>query len=191
MTDLKSEGKLPTDASISVKDEQYIMKGTDDISTDILLCIKSGEAALFKFSIIEMVDCPEIKVVYLYDSYDETYHDIKNETYEVLLQPGFYNNRFKISFTSQIPEPENSNNTGFYIYQHTADQTIIAVNPDKEIIESFILYDLYGRVVNFKTNLSDQQEFSFSTSGLSAGIYIAAVLTTDNKRIIKKLYITR
>jgi hypothetical protein len=192
--DLKNNESLSHDVSFHIEGEQYLIKSIAyEMSEMIPLSVKSATHTTFTFGVNEIVGCDHLESVYIYDSYNKSYHDIKNDTYEVTVGPGTYTERFKISFTDQTFQTMRTmlsmDNSGFFIYQDNANQSLRALNPNNESIQSFTLYDILGNVVHSENNLRDQ-DFALPTSELGSGIYIAAFLMADDSKKIQKLIIS-
>jgi hypothetical protein len=182
---------LPNDVSFWIENGNYVIQGVNfDLSKKIPLSVKATQNTTFKFYISQITDFDESQNVYLYDALDMSYHDIKNSLYEVEVTPGTYTDRFKITFTNQTLGINDEVKTNFFIYQDNKNQVLKALNPNNEMIKSFVLYDMLGKAVITKENLEVESNFNFSTSGVSSGIYIATFVTGDNVKITQKIIIS-
>jgi hypothetical protein len=185
------DDSLPGDASFWIENGNYIIQGVNfDPTKKIPLSVKATSQTTLKFYIPEVVNFDNSQMIYIYDSLDLSYHDVKTGMYEVTIAPGTYNDRFKISFTNQTLGIHEEIKTNFLIIQDNKNQILEAQNPDNIIIKSFVLYDILGKRVLFKNNLGVEQNYTFSTVGLSSGIYIAAFQTIDNTIITQKVIIS-
>lgn len=188
---LSMDSNLPSDASFYLEGANYLIQGVNfDVSKRIPLIVKATASSTFKFSVPTLVNFDTTQNIYLYDELDSSYHDIKNGSYEVTVAPGVYTGRLKITFTNTTLGTNEEIKTNFYITQDNANQILKASNPDSRSFKTFILYDILGKIVVFKDNIGTEQNYSFSTSGLSAGIYIATFLTIDNQKIAQKVIIS-
>ncbi|MNL48490.1 hypothetical protein D3C87_1713540 [compost metagenome] len=106
------------------------------------------------------------------------------------VSPGSYSDRFKISFTSETLGVPDVAGKQFIIFQDNSKNSLKASNPNNIAMKSFKLYDMLGKVVLSKDDLGAESNFSFSTSGLSYGIYIVEFLTTDNEKLTQKVVIS-
>lgn len=188
---LNMDSALPNDANFWLEGGNYIIQGVNfDTSKRIPLIVKAETSSTFKFSAPIVVNFDNTQNIYLYDELDSSYHDLKNGSYEVTVAPGVYTDRFKITFTNSTLGVGEATKSNFYISQDNTNQVLRASNPESTNFKSFRLYDMLGKVVLFKDNLGAEQNYAFSTSGLSDGIYIAAFLTSDNEKISQKIIIT-
>ena len=182
---------LPNDVSFWIENGNYVIQGvTFDLNKKIPLSVKVTTNTTFKFYISEISDFDNSQPIFLYDGFDNSYHDIKNAKYEVAVASGTYTERFKISFTNKTLGTDEVSKTDFLIAQDNKNQVLKAMNPNNLIIKSFALYDILGKTVLAKNNLGVDQSYNFSTSGLSSGIYIAVFLTDDNTKITQKIIIS-
>ncbi|MEO6176353.1 MAG: T9SS type A sorting domain-containing protein [Flavobacterium circumlabens] len=182
---------LPNDVAFWIENGNYVIEGVAfDLSKKIPLSVKAATSTTFQFYIPEMVDFDFSQAVYLYDSLDNSYHEITKSTYEVTVAPGTYTERFKISFTNQTLGTKEDSKTNFFITQDNASKVLKAMNPDNQIMKSFVLYDILGRAVLSKEPLEAEPNYSFSTSGISSGVYIATFLTAENVKITQKVIIS-
>ncbi|MDW8852999.1 T9SS type A sorting domain-containing protein [Flavobacterium sp. MMLR14_040] len=182
---------LPNDISFWIENGNYVIQGLNfDVSKKIPLCAKAATTTKFKFYISETVDFDSEQPIYIYDALDMSYHDIRNTPYEAVVATGKFTDRFKISFTNGTLGTSDVVKSKFLISQDNKNQVLKATNSNNEIMKSFVLYDILGRAVISNNNLGAEQHFSFSTSGLSSGVYIATFLTDDGAKITQKIIIS-
>jgi hypothetical protein len=186
------DADFPQDISFWIKNEDYIIQGLNfNLSEKIPLSAKAAVSTKFKFYISETDGFEDTQPIYIYDALDMSYHDIRKTPYQVVIPPGKDTGRFKISFTNNATlATNNAVRSVFFISQDNKNQILNARDPNNQIMKSFGLYDILGRCVISKDNLGVEQNFSFSTSGLSAGVYIAIFMTANNAKITQKIIIS-
>jgi hypothetical protein len=188
---LNMDTSPPNDVAFRIENGNYVIQGVNfDQSKKIPLTVKAATNATFKFYIPEVKNFDISQPIYLYDALDQSYHDIKNGTYQVTVSPGSYPERFKISFTSETLGVPDIAGKQFIIFQDNSKNTLKASNPNNMAMKSFKLYDMLGKIVLSKDDLGTDSGFSFSTSGLSYGIYIVEFLTTENEKLTQKVVIS-
>lgn len=189
---MNMDDAVPNDVTFWVENGSYVIQGINfDETKKIALTAKAATNATFKFYIPEVVNFDNSQMIYLYDALDNSYHDIKNGTYEVTVAPGVYADRFKITFKNEQTLGTGSETSKqFFIIQDNTNSKLRASNPNNLALKSFKLYDVLGKTVLSKKDLGTDQNYTFSTSGLSNGIYIAEFLTTNNERLTEKIVIS-
>ncbi|OXG05049.1 putative secreted protein (Por secretion system target) [Flavobacterium araucananum] len=188
---LDMNGDLPNDVTFLLNNDNYVIQGIAfDQTKKIPLTVKAAVASTFKFYVPEVINFDSSQPIYLYDTLDQSYHDIKNGTYQVIVAPGVYSDRFKIAFANQTLGMPSENKEQFIIRQDNSHANLNVSNPNNLTIKSFKLYDMSGKLVLYKKAIGSDLNYVFSTNGLSYGAYIAEFLTVDNERFTQKVLIS-
>ena len=183
---------VPNDVSFLIADGSYVIQGVSFEKTKkIPVKVEATTSTVLKFYIPEIKNFNSSQKIYLYDSLDDSYHDIKNDSYEINVPAAVYNDRFKITFEDgKSVEEEIEKPNDFVIVQDNGNNILKIFNPKKMTINSFVLYDILGRRVFSKKNLSIHEEYTFSTNGLMKGIYVAKLISVDKKESNQKIIIS-
>ncbi|SHH88997.1 T9SS type A sorting domain-containing protein [Flavobacterium defluvii] len=182
---------LSDDIAFWIENGDYVIQGLNfNLSKKIPLSVKAAVSRKFKFYISETDGIDDAQPIYIYDALDRSYHNIRNTPYEAVVDSGKDTERFKITFTQETLVTNNAVRSNFFISQDNKNQVLNATNLNNAIMKSFKLYNILGKVVISKDNLGAEQYFSFPTSGLSAGIYIATFTTADSEKITRKVIIS-
>lgn len=188
---LNTDQSLPNDASFWLENANYLIQGVSfDPAKKIPLAVKASSNVNLQFYIPEVSNLDASQNIYLYDALNASYHDIKSASYEVTIGPGVYTDRFKIAFQNTTLGINEQVQQTFVINQDNTNQVLLGSNPSNIDFTSFTLYDILGRSVLNCKNLGSAQNYSFSTSGLSSGVYIAVFITADNVKTTKKVIIS-
>jgi len=181
---------LPNDVYFFLDNDKYVIQGVSfDIAKRIPIGVKAAGNTNFKFYIPETVNFDENQMVYLYDSQDGIYHDIKNSNYEITLSAGIYNNRFELTFQGNQLENSGNIKNNFVIVQNNTTEMLTVSNPNLLNVRSVILYDLTGKQIFEKQKLATQEIYQFSTNGLSEAVYLVELIA-DNRKISQKIIIS-
>lgn len=182
---------LPADIAFLLDDASYVIQGLQfDVAKRIPLVVRAAAATSLKFYVPELIDFNPSQDIFLFDALDGTYHDIKSGSYEAAVAAGTHSSRFEITFADANLGTNDEVSSSFLIIQDNEAKILKALNPDNNIVESFYLYDIQGRVILHKHGLGNADAYTFSTSGFSEGVYIAAFVLSGNRKTTCKIILT-
>lgn len=189
-----TDGSLPNDAYFFLDNDRYVIEGINfDIDKRVPLGLKVTNNTTFNFSLPEVINFDESQPVYIYDAADNSYHNLKQANYQVMLHTGVYNDRFEVTFKDSNTALAVDTNvaSSFTIVQNNSNQLLSIANPNSLDVKSVALYDMAGKLMFDKVNLGAKATYEFSTSALSEAVYIVKLLTTDNKGLGQKIIVER
>jgi len=182
---------LPADVAFLLDNANYVIQGIQfDVAKRIPLVVRAAAATSLKFYIPEAIDFSPSQDIFLFDALDGTYHDIRGGSYEATVATGTHSNRFEITFANAALGTNDDVFNSFLIIQDNKAKILKAFNPDNIIVESFYLYDMQGRAVLQKHGIGSADAYTFSTSGFSEGVYIAAFVLPGNRKTTYKVILT-
>lgn len=185
-----AQDDLPNDAYFFLDNNKYVIQGTSfDIAKRIPVGVKATNNATIKFYVPEVASFDPDQMIYMYDASNDSYHDIKNSSYQVTLPTGIYNDRFFVTFVNAVLGVGEVTKSNFGITQDNAAQTFTLQNPNLADIRSVTLFDIAGKSIFKKNNLGVHDKYPFSTGGLSKGVYIVDLITSDNQKFSQKIII--
>ncbi|HLA55896.1 MAG TPA: T9SS type A sorting domain-containing protein [Flavobacterium sp.] len=171
---------IPNDVYFVLDNAKYVIEGTNfDIGKRIPIGVKSANNSTFRFYVPEVVNFDENQQIYIFDANDSSYHNIKTGNFDITLEAGVYNNRFEITFTDAALGIPNITDDNFAVIQDNASQMLEISNPKGIEIKSCSLYDMAGKLIFTNAKLGSDDHYNFSTSGISEGIYIAKIITSN------------
>lgn len=183
----------PADAYFMLDDMAYITQAHDfDVDLKIPLGVVIDENNTSLTVRIFDVQNFENQPIFLHDIETNTYYNLNELNFDTNLEAGEYKERFEITFKDgssslSVSEFETSN---FTIFQNNNVSQLTIKNPDALSIKSVTLYDIAGKRVMQKANLSNNTLYEFPTTKLSDGVYVVNV-TLDNKEVLnKKIIVT-
>jgi hypothetical protein len=188
--DAKSPSGATDDSFFPLEGKEYVMAAIDyNINKKVPLAFKGSAARTFKVVVAETVNFSDAEHIYMHDKLNGTYHDIKNGVFEVTLPAGTEADRFEITFVDSALGVPQIKDDAFDIVQNNAAQEMTISNPDLIGIKSCSLYDMTGKLILNKTNLGTDAVYSLSTNGLSDGVYIVKLLTSNGQDFGRKVSI--
>ncbi len=190
------DAKLPesgnVDGYFALANEEYVIAAIDfDINKRVPVGFKSDIPGNFKITVAEMLNFSDADHVYIHDKTDDSYHDIKNQVYEISLPAGIESNRYEITFVDNALGVPQISDSAFDVVQDNTAQQLNISNPDRIELKSCSLYDITGKLIFSKTDLGAESSYHFSTLGLSEGIYIVKLLTAKNQNYGRKISVFR
>jgi hypothetical protein len=182
---------LPNDVYFFLDNNKYVIQGVNfDINKRIPIGVKSTDNASFEFDASTIVNFDPSQDIFIYDSQEGTYHDIKNDTYIVILPTGTYNNRFEITFKNYALSASNPIKENVVVFQNNTNQLLTVSNPNLLELKSVTLFDLSGKKIFSHLNLGNNSSYAFTTAALSDGVYLAKIQCSGGKNKVQKIIVT-
>ncbi|WP_298553519.1 T9SS type A sorting domain-containing protein [uncultured Algibacter sp.] len=184
--------ELASDAYLISSEKELVIKSINyNDTTRLSLGLKAAtDNTEFSIKINKLKDVPEHVEIYLFDSENNTYTDIKSGAFNITLDSGVYNNRFEVTFkqSEALSITENIFDD-FKIFQNNRISQLKLINPNNLTIKTFSLFDVSGKQVMMDYTSSDQRKRTYSTKSLSDGVYIVKIDIENNQVFNKKIVI--
>lgn len=189
---LSPDPDLTNDVYFFLENERYVIEGIQfDVAKRVPLGVSVNNNTSFKFNLMQAVDFDENQPVYLYDALDGSYHNLRQNDYEVTLATGIYNNRFEITFRDGnalgVNHPIKENIT---IVQNNATQMLTVSNPNLIEVKSISLFDIGGKLLFNKTKLGSRANYEFSMASFSDAVYLVKVESVDGQSVGQKIIVS-
>jgi LEA14-like dessication related protein len=129
--------------------------------------------------------------IFIYDKVSDTYHDIRNDTYEVDMPIGVNNTRFSLRFTDKTLKVDNNTINNDIQIKHIQNGNMLVINNNllELTVEKVTLFNILGQsVATWKIENQEQQNIQIPIKSISAGVYIAKI-KTSNGNMSKKIII--
>lgn len=175
----------------SLDDSKLIIQAIDNFNLEqnipfIMKIAKTGNAVV---RIDNMENIDDNKNIYIHDIELNTYHNLRDSDYNVVLTPGIYNDRFEITFSNNASlNSEDFENLEIEVYFSNEKESIIVNNPKLLNIISIEMHNVIGQsVIKVDDNLNDNY-LEIKKKQLDAGVYIINLMT-ENRKISKKILI--
>lgn len=163
-----------------------------DISLKIPLTIYLSNAQTVRFRSVDVQNFDESEPIYLHDIENDIYYDLKKQDVDFYLEEKYHDKRFEITFSNHklLLDVGDELKSKLLIYQNNGGSEIIILNPDFLDIRDFQLFDISGRLIMNKQQLTTKSKHEISTSDLSTGVYLVNVkLAASDILITKKIVI--
>ncbi len=188
------EGHRPggpaSDAFWILEEDKFVIQAHSfDESLRIPLIVNAENNQPLRFRILDVQHFDD-QPIYLYDNASNIYVDLKSQHYDINIDAGYYPNRFEITFNRGTLSNNEFEISDFKIVQNNTAQELQLFNNKSLDIRSFQLIDVSGKTVLKQASLGNANEFTFGTSKLSEGVYIANITLTNGGSISQKIIIT-
>lgn len=182
----------PVDVFFPIENREYnIQSVAFDINKKIPIGFRTNVAAVFGMTVSELVDFDASQNIYLHDKIADTYHDIKNGLHEINLPIGTNKDQYEITFTTAILNTQSHTFSVIDVLQNNANQELTISNPALLSLSSVSLYDMAGKLIFNKKNTTVNEKYTYSTAGISEGVYIVKIVNSDNRDFSKKITVSR
>ncbi len=181
---------LEQEIYFDINDNPYIINVVAfDEAKKIPLGFRNTYEALYKIEIDKILNFDDSQNIYIHDTDNNVYHDIKDVPFTVTMPADTNSSRFEITFNTESTLNVIDNIIkDFYVTQNNDSQKLTISNPKTVGLRDINVYDISGKLIFTKTNLGSDTEYSFTTSAWSDGVYIVNLTTennqTENKKVI-------
>ncbi len=154
--------------------------------------IKTAVAGIVKFKIDDLENFDENQNIFIYDNVTNEYHSIKNETFEIEMPIGTFDNRFSLRFNGPNALNTNQNDleNGIEV-TYSFNNNIISIKNHLvgTTVKDIQLYNLLGqKVADWNVEILSQTSIEVTPNEVSSGTYIIKVMT-NNGVVTKKILI--
>jgi hypothetical protein len=168
-----------------IDSDKFVIQGIDniDINSILPLGVLTNTDGNLSFKIDELINVPNSLNIYIYDTLENTYHDIKNNPdFTINLDAGEYLNRFELRFNNTTLSTEEFNEEAIIEYYfENNNEAIIINNPKLYNIESVELFNVLGQSIIRFENIKTQNHVELKTNGFSTGNYVLEIKTDIGK----------
>ncbi|WP_162182465.1 T9SS type A sorting domain-containing protein [Lacinutrix jangbogonensis] len=172
-----------------INDKKYVIQATNEFGFDkeIPIGIRTMGGGLIRIKVDELEHAENYNSLYIKDSLTGEIHDITNQTFEINLDAGEYQNRFFLVLQpATLTIEEVTLFEGVHIYMNNSISELQLNSIETTAIRSVSLYNSFGQQVNTWSIQKNKTSISLPMH-VAAGIYIVIVKTTTgnvNKKII-------
>jgi len=191
--DAKANEFFANDLLSTLNNEKYTIQAYSTIQSDkeVALVLNSDATVTYTIRMTEIENIDDAQEIYLYDSLEGVYHDLRTGDYNFSATAGEDATRFKIVFNSgeslSNEEFEAANDISIFVNNNLSQLHIKGLSQD---IKGLNLINMLGQNVLRMTNVSANQVSSgVKLNNLSTGVYIVDVTLKDGRTLSKKVTI--
>ncbi len=156
------------------------------------LTVVSNQSGLVKFMIDDLENFDSNQSIYIHDNLTDLYHEINNNMFEIIVPAGTISSRFSLRFYNPtLSSGSNSIESTIIAFFDSENQEIKINNPVTNLlIEEVTLYSILGQKLEiWDVSNQNQENITLEVNGLSKGIYIIQIKSSDGKYYSKKISI--
>lgn len=190
---------FPNDMFFIIGGDHFLIQGvgTFDKKASYPIAVKTNAEGTVKFMIDEVDNFDTNQAIYIFDSETNTYHNIRENNFEIKLIAGTNSTRFHLRFYNpadapiepEIPIEELDNNSCKIIHIQKSDNINVSNSFENSQVKKIRLYNSSGiEIENWKIQENrDQSNIQVHIKKKKVGTYIVKVETTKGdftKKII-------
>ena len=184
---------VPNDMYFLNENDQLVIQGVGyfDANDSFPIGVKTDAEGKVSFMIDALENFNIEQPIFIYDKVSDTYHDIRNDTYEVDMPIGVNNTRFSLRFTDKTLKVDNNTINNDIQIKHIQNGNMLVINNNllELTVEKVTLFNILGQsVATWKIENQEQQNIQIPIKSVNAGVYIAKI-KTSNGTISKKIII--
>ncbi len=182
---------INSDAHWVLDGEPYIIQAFNfEESLRIPLVVNIEAQQPLRFRIFDIQNFEASQGIYIHDLENDTYINLRNQHYELYIEPGNYTDRFEIVFTSDAAlDVDAFDSNSLIISQNNGLHQLSVLNPKSLDITSIEVYDVAGKRLlngNYDAVLN---RYELSTVNLGAGVYIVNINSNTNAVKTQKIIV--
>ena len=176
---------INSDAHWVLDGEPYIIQAFNfEESLKIPLVVNIEAQQPLRFRIFDIQNFEESQGIYIHDIENETYVNLRNQDYELNIEPGNYTDRFEIVFTTDdVLDLDEFDVSTLIINQNNKIHQLSVRNPKGLDITAIAVYDISGKRLLQSQYDTLSNRYELSTSSLSDGVHIVKVSCETNSTI--------
>ena len=158
------------------------------IDKEVSLTYKSSTQQICEISAFNFEGLDAEQNVYLRDNYENTYTDIKNQSYSFVSESGLFTDRFDIVFKldSTLSNPEFGLEN---ILVYSNNKRLYVKGLDEEVRVFSVINMLGQEVLKINSVNANTLASGVQTSSFSAGVYIVDIMLENSTKFTKKVII--
>jgi hypothetical protein len=185
---------FPNDMYFLVGQNQLVIQGVGFFNSNASLSIGVRADVEGKVSFVTdaLENFPPEQAVFIYDKLTDTYHNIRNEKFEVNLPKGVNHVRFSLRFRDKTLNVEDNPISDNIQIKHVQNGNMLIIN-NKLLdvnVEKVTLFNILGQSINtWKTENQEQENIQIPIKNIDSGVYIAKLKTSEGEEISKKVIV--
>jgi hypothetical protein len=146
----------------------------EELSIPLVVDIEQQQP--LRFRIFDIQNFEEAQGIFIHDKENDIYVNLRNQFYELNIEPGHYTDRFEIVFTSDVALDVNEfDSNTLTINQINGLHKLLVLNPKNLDISAIEVYSVTGNRLLNGIYDSTLNRYELSTTNLSDGVYVVNI----------------
>ncbi|MFD2725639.1 choice-of-anchor D domain-containing protein [Hyunsoonleella rubra] len=176
----------------TMDNSKLVIQALDNFNEDqfIPLGVRIDREGLATIRIENLENISASKDIFVHDIELDTYHNLKDSDFSIVLSPGEYNSRFEITFQSNASlSTDDLEGLNLQVYFSNEKESIIVNNPKHTDIKTVEMFNILGQsVFRAQPDNMDESYLEFKTRQIHKGVYVISV-ASENGTITNKVLI--
>ncbi len=160
-----------------------------DASTKLPLMVSINNPGEVHFTIDDLMHIAPETSIYLKDTQQNVWHDLRTSDYDVWLDTGDYENRFQLVFSLEVLSVDSIIENDIAVVHLKQLNSLRLVNAEKYSISNVTMYNILGQPIKTWGALFSNGETDLQLPSFKAGTYILKI-TTASGEFTKKIVLT-
>ena len=184
---------FPNDMYFLSGENQLVIQGEGffDVNANYPIGVKTAVEGIISFTIDALENFNPEQLIFIYDNFTDTYHNIRSTRYEVNLPIGTYDTRFSLRFKDKtLRVNQHAISEAIQILYIQNGNSLEIKNKSIDLtVEKVTLYNILGQSISTcEIENQDQQNIQIPIKSISSGVYIAKLKTSEGE-ISKKVVV--
>jgi hypothetical protein len=175
-----------------INNEKFNIQGRDTIvdASVVPLGLHLRNGGQNKISIDHLENVPDDVEIFVHDKLLNTYHNLRNNSYEFNLPAGSYLDRFEITFREGTTlNVEENELTALEVFYSNTSESLVLVNPTLRHIKTVEMFNILGQSICTIKPIENTTYSEYEVKNLNSGTYIVKMITdhgTTSKKVLVK-----
>ncbi|OUR94633.1 hypothetical protein A9Q87_03080 [Flavobacteriales bacterium 34_180_T64] len=175
-----------------IEDNKFVIQGVSNFDADqeFPLGLKISEQGVFSIQLESVENLDSDLPIYIRDNATNTTHQLNTSAFELLLDPGNYENRFVLTFVNQeslsIDDDVIIDDSGIQLYYDDSVESLVIFNPRNLRLDEAVVYNTVGQEI-LMVKLNQSETKYYMDVRVQSGVYLVQFKTdigTITKRVI-------
>ncbi len=180
-----------TDAGFYLDGKNFVIDAVPfSVNRIVPMVVKAEEDTTIGFSLSETVEFPSQQAIFIHDTADDSYHNLRESAYLVDVATGVDSERFKLCFQNpNMLSTSDDSLATLGVFQNNTSKQLWIENPASDKIQSVRVFDIAGREVMTVSEPATATQLRYSMAQFASGAYIVKIDRIGKKPVTRKILV--